>query len=82
MSTTEILDSPAASGSATATAAGRGPSGLPTVAVIVPCYRYADVLEGCVDSILTQRDVDVRVLIIDDCSPDDTPEAARRLCER
>jgi hypothetical protein len=51
----------------------------PTVAVIVPCYRYADVLEGCVNSVLTQRGVDVRVLIIDDCSPDDTPKVAARL---
>ena len=34
----------------------------PSVSVIVPCYRYADVLEGCVSSILEQEDVDVRVL--------------------
>ena len=45
----------------------------PQVSVIVPCYRYADVLEGCVSSILEQEGVDVRVLILDDCSPDDTP---------
>lgn len=54
----------------------------PTVAVIVPCYRYAEILEGCVRSVLTQRGVDVRVLIIDDCSPDETPSVARRLAER
>ena len=51
----------------------------PSVSVIVPCYRYADVLEGCVSSILEQEDVDVRVLILDDCSPDDTPAVASRL---
>jgi glycosyltransferase involved in cell wall biosynthesis len=51
----------------------------PTVGVIVPCYRYADVLEGCVRSILDQEGVDVRVLIVDDQSPDDTPAVASRL---
>ena len=53
----------------------------PSVSVIVPCYRYADVLQGCVSSILAQRGVDVRVLIIDDCSPDDTPAVASRLAD-
>lgn len=45
----------------------------PSVGVIVPCYRYADVLEGCVMSALEQDGVDVHVLVIDDCSPDETP---------
>ena len=53
----------------------------PTVSVIVPCYGYADVLEGCVASVLAQEGVDVRVLIADDCSPDDTPLVGRRLAE-
>jgi GT2 family glycosyltransferase len=51
----------------------------PSVSVIVPCYRYAGVLEGCVASVLAQEGVDVRVLVIDDCSPDDTPAVAGRL---
>lgn len=51
----------------------------PSVSVIVPCYRYADVLGGCVASVLAQEGVDVSVLIIDDCSPDDTPVVGSRL---
>lgn len=51
----------------------------PSVSVIVPCYRYAHVLEGCVASVLAQEGVDIRVLILDDCSPDDTPAVAKRL---
>lgn len=51
----------------------------PSVGVIVPCYRYAQLLERCVASVLAQEGVDTRVLIIDDCSPDETPAVARRL---
>jgi glycosyltransferase involved in cell wall biosynthesis len=52
---------------------------MTTVDLVVPCYNYARYLETCVASILPQRDVELRVLIIDDCSPDETPEVARRL---
>jgi glycosyltransferase involved in cell wall biosynthesis len=51
------------------------------VKVIVPCYRYGDLLEDCLASITSQEGVDVRVLIVDDCSPDDTADVAARLCE-
>jgi Glycosyl transferase family 2 len=52
----------------------------PSVSVIVPCYGYASVLAGCVESVLAQEHVDVRVLVLDDCSPDDTPAVAAELC--
>jgi glycosyltransferase involved in cell wall biosynthesis len=42
------------------------------VDVCVPCYNYGRFLRPCVDSLLTQRDVDVRVLIVDDASTDDS----------
>ena len=51
----------------------------PTVSVVVPCYRYGHFLPECVGSILDQEGVDVRVLVIDDASPDDSAQAARRL---
>jgi glycosyltransferase involved in cell wall biosynthesis len=50
------------------------------VDVVIPCYKYARYLRECVQSVLRQEGVDVRVLVIDDCSPDDTPEVARQLC--
>ena len=50
-----------------------------SVDVVVPCYKYAHYLPFCVNSILTQRGVDVRVLIVDDVSPDNTPEVAKAL---
>ena len=52
------------------------------VDVIVPCYRYAHFLRECVESILSQPLTDVRVLIIDDASPDHTPEVAAELATR
>src|SRR5262249_29253788 len=52
---------------------------MTSVDVVVPCYNYARYLEDCVNSVLSQRDVDLRVLIIDDASPDNTPTVAKRL---
>ncbi|NLS07923.1 glycosyltransferase [Rhizobium sp. P32RR-XVIII] len=46
------------------------------VDVVIPCYNYAHFLEECVASVLSQADVDVRVLILDDASPDNTPDIA------
>lgn len=51
----------------------------PSVSIVVPCYNYAHYLPGCVHSVLTQEGVDVRVLIIDDSSPDDTERVGRAL---
>ena len=51
----------------------------PSVSVVVPCYRYGRFLPDCVRSVLDQEGVDVRVLIIDDASPDDSAAVAARL---
>jgi GT2 family glycosyltransferase len=42
------------------------------ISVVVPCYNYGHYLRGAVESALTQDDVDVQVVIVDDKSPDDT----------
>ncbi|GJD53116.1 hypothetical protein OPKNFCMD_5887 [Methylobacterium crusticola] len=52
---------------------------MPSVDVIVPCYRYGKYLQECVSSVLAAKTCDVRVLILDDASPDDTPDVATRL---
>jgi glycosyltransferase involved in cell wall biosynthesis len=52
------------------------------VDVVVPCYKYGHYLRGCVESVLAQPGVDVRVLILDDASPDQTPEVAAELTAR
>lgn len=48
----------------------------PKVTFIVPCYNLARYLPECVNSILAQTYKDFEVLIMDDCSPDSTPEVA------
>lgn len=52
---------------------------MSSVDVIVPCYRYGHFLRQCVESVLNQHGVEVRVLIIDDASPDATAEVATQL---
>lgn len=52
---------------------------MSSIDVIVPCYMYGHFLRECIESILTQSHKDVRVVIIDDASPDNTYEVATEL---
>ena len=52
------------------------------VDVIIPCYKYGHFLRACVESVLNQEGVDVRALILDDASPDHTPEVAAELTKQ
>ena len=47
--------------------------------VIIPCYNYGRFLRDCLHSVLTQDGCAVRVLLIDDCSTDDSLATARAL---
>jgi glycosyltransferase involved in cell wall biosynthesis len=49
----------------------------PKVSFIVPCYKLGHLLGECVNSILSQTYGDFEILIMDDCSPDNTSEVAR-----
>ncbi len=48
----------------------------PIVSFVVPCYKLAHLLPECVNSILAQTYEDFEILIMDNCSPDNTPEVA------
>ncbi|MET0842949.1 MAG: glycosyltransferase family 2 protein [Mycetocola sp.] len=50
----------------------RQPARRARVSVVIPCYNYGHYLRGAVESAITQDDVDVEVVIVDDKSPDDT----------
>jgi glycosyltransferase involved in cell wall biosynthesis len=50
-----------------------------SVDAIIPCYQYGHFLKECVDSLLKQCGPELRVLIIDDASTDNTPQVAQEL---
>jgi hypothetical protein len=63
---------------------GVHPVGLRRVArvsVVVPLYNYGRYLESCLRSVLDQEGVEVDVLVLDDCSSDDSVAVARRMAE-
>lgn len=55
---------------------------MKTVDVVIPCYNYGHYLGGCLQSVLSQTGVDVRVLMIDDASSDDSAEVGEGLAAR
>jgi glycosyltransferase involved in cell wall biosynthesis len=54
----------------------------PEVSFIVPCYNLGHLLEECVNSILMQSYAKFELLIMDDCSPDNTPDVAQSFHDR
>src|SRR5215472_2760633 len=53
---------------------------MSSISVVIPCYNYGHFLRDAVDSALNGQDgVDVRVLVIDDASTDDSAEIAQKL---
>lgn len=61
----------------------RGPavaeSAPPRVTVIITCFDYGRFLPGAVRSAVTQAGADVDVIVVDDCSTDDSADVARGL---
>ena len=51
-------------------------SGAPRVSVIMTAYQDFRFIDAAVRSILAQTYTDFEILIMDDCSPDNTPEIA------
>ncbi len=52
---------------------------MASVDVLVPCYNYGRFLRDCVASVLAQQGVELRILIIDNASADDSLAVARDL---
>lgn len=56
---------------------------MTSVSVVIPCYNYGHLLADAVTSVLDdQEGADVRVLIIDDASTDDSAEVASKIAAR
>ena len=59
------------------------PIGHPAeVAAVIPCYNYARYLPEAVESVLSQQDVGIHVVVVDDASTDDSLAVARTLASR
>ena len=52
---------------------------MSSVSVVIPCYNYGHFLADAVNSAVDQANVDVRVLIIDDASQDDSAQVAQKI---
>ena len=52
---------------------------MTSVDVVVPCYQYGSFLRDCVGSIQRQDIDNLRILIIDNASSDDSAEVAKQL---
>jgi glycosyltransferase involved in cell wall biosynthesis len=52
---------------------------VPTVSVVVPCYKYGRYVTDCVTSLLGNTQVDLDILVIDDASPDDSWSVVQQL---
>lgn len=50
---------------------------MPVVSFVVPCYNLGHFLPQCIESIGAQTYRDFEILIMDNCSPDNTPEIAQ-----
>jgi FkbM family methyltransferase len=53
----------------------------PRIAVVIPCYNQAHFLPEAVASVCAQSYRALEIVIVDDGSPDDTAEVARRLAD-
>ncbi|WP_193210593.1 glycosyltransferase family 2 protein [Luteolibacter marinus] len=47
------------------------------ISVIIPSYNRRDCVLALLSDVFAQQDVDIEVIVVDDCSPDDSAEAIR-----
>lgn len=50
-----------------------------TVSVVIPTYNRSDVISRAIESVLRQTFTDFEILIVDDCSTDNTKQIVKRL---
>ena len=55
---------------------------MPLISVIVPCYNQAQYLDECLQSVLDQTYTDWECIIVNDGSPDNTEDVAKKWVEK
>ena len=51
----------------------------PIVSIVIPVYKTEEFLEECVESVLNQSYANLEIILVDDESPDKSPEICDRL---
>ncbi|WP_289192349.1 glycosyltransferase family 2 protein, partial [Xylanibacter rodentium] len=46
--------------------------------IIIPVYRVSNTMDRCIESIVSQKYDNMRIILVDDGSPDDCPEKCDR----
>ena len=54
---------------------------LPLVSIITPCYNAAPFISQAIESVLAQSFGDWEMIIVDDCSSDDSLSIIQKVCE-
>jgi GT2 family glycosyltransferase len=54
----------------------------PLVSVVIPCFNSRELIAGTIASVAAQTLPGIEIIVIDDCSTDDTVEVARRALEQ
>ena len=57
-------------------------SDLPKITVIMPAYNASDKISIAINSLLNQTWSNIEILVVDDCSTDDTFEVVQRIAEK
>ena len=56
------------------------------ISFVIPCYRSENTLEGVIDEIRQtlseMSDYDYEIVLVNDCSPDNTFEVIQKLCDK
>jgi len=55
---------------------------IPQISVIVPCYKQAEFLDECINSVIDQTFQNWECIIVDDGSPDNTEEVSKEWCKK
>lgn len=54
----------------------------PAVSIVIPVYNAADMLEDTIESLLRQTIQEIEILLVDDCSTDNSSEIIRRYMQK
>ena len=54
----------------------------PLVSIIIPCYNAADSIHIALDSLLAQTWKNIEIVVVDDCSSDNSTEVIEQYCDK